>query len=92
MIRIYTTLIAIVVVILGLVWGGWSLYKKGYAAAEAAYQEKAIKATICKIENTETLETKKEELKKREVNLDAYCKALYHTDISACRHQLLGKH
>lgn len=82
----------IAVVYIALFWGCKMIYNRGYSAAEAVYQRKAVQAAMCKIENTETLEAQKEKLKQREANLNADCKALYHTDISACRHQLLGKH
>ena len=90
--KISSILILLIVVFVLLAWGGISLYRKGYAAAEAIYQQKAVASAMTKIENTETLECKKIELKQRERNLDADCKALYNTNLSACRRQLLGKH
>ena len=83
--------IAAIVAVL-LLWGSLTIYDKGYAAAEAVYQKKAVQAAFCKIENTETLETEKQKLKQREANLDADCKALYSVNLSACRRQLRSQH
>lgn len=81
----------IAVVYIALFWCAQTIYNRGYSAAEAVYQRKAVQAVMCKIENTENLEAKKEELKQREKNLDEDCKALYHTNLSACRRQLRGQ-
>lgn len=81
---------AIAVVFIALFWGCKMIYNRGYAAAESIYQRKAVQAAMCKIENTEMLEAQKEKLKQREANLNADCKALYSTDLSACRRQLRG--
>lgn len=86
------TIAAVAVVIAVLFWCGQTIYNRGYFAAEAVYQHKAVQAAMCKIENTETLETQKAELKQREKNLDEDCKALYRIDLSACRRQLRGQH
>ncbi len=86
------TIAAVAVVIAVLFWCGQTIYNRGYFAAEAVYQHKAVQAAMCKIENTESLEAKKTELKQREKNLDEDCKALYYTDLSACRRQLRGQH
>jgi cell division protein FtsB len=74
-----------------LVGSGIIVYKKGYAAAEAVYQQKATAATIVKVENTEKLEAEKEKLKQREKNLNDDCKAIYNIDLRACRLQLRGE-
>ena len=89
--KIRAFIITIIIVAVVLFWGAISIYNKGYAAAEALYQKKAVQAAMCKIKNTETLEAQKEQLKKREVNLDDDCKALYNTNLSACRRQLHGQ-
>lgn len=79
--------------IAALLYGaGAFVYKKGYDAAEAVYQQKATAATIVKVENTEKLEAEKEKLRQREKNLDDDCKAIYNIDLSACRKQLRDKH
>lgn len=91
MTRLYTTIFGVIAALIALIYGGLSLYDKGYAAAEALYQKKAVQAAMYKIKNTETLEAQKEQLKKREVNLDADCKAIYNTNLSACRRQLRGQ-
>lgn len=82
-------LIAMIAVI--LIWGGVTIYNKGYAAAEAIYQKQANESVLAKVDNTEKLEVEKEKLKEREKNLDADCKALYNTDLSVCRQQLHAK-
>lgn len=74
-----------------LTGSGIMIYKKGYAAAEAVYQQKATAATIVKVENTEKLEAEKEKLKQREKNLNDDCKAIYNIDLRACRLQLRGE-
>lgn len=81
----------IAVVYIALFWGCKTIYNRGYSAAETVYQRKAVQAAMCKIENTETLEVQKAELKQREKNLDEDCKALYRIDLSACRRQLRGQ-
>ena len=63
--KISSILILLIIVFVLLAWGGISLYRKGYAAAEAIYQQKAVASAMTKIENTETLECKKIELKQR---------------------------
>lgn len=90
--KIRAVIAVVIIVAVVLFWGAMSIYDKGYAAAEAVYQKKAVRAAMCKIENTESLEAKKTELKQREKNLDEDCKALYYTDLSACRRQLRGQH
>ena len=90
--RIRAVIAVVIIVAVVLFWGAMSIYDKGYAAAEAIYQKKAIRAAMCKIENTETLENQKQKLKQREANLNADCKALYSVDLSACRRQLRGQH
>lgn len=89
--KIRTVIAIVIVVAVVLFWGAMSIYDKGYAAAEAVYQKKAVRAAMCKIENTETLENQKQKLKQRETNLNADCKALYSVDLSACRRQLRGQ-
>lgn len=81
----------VLIVVVALFWSAMYIYDKGYAAAEAIYQKKAVEAAICKIKNTETLENQKEQLKQREENLNADCKALYSVDLSTCRRQLRGQ-
>lgn len=70
---------------------GVTIYNNGYAAAEAIYQKQANEAVLTKVENTEKLEAEKEKLKQREKNLNDDCKALYYTDLRACRQQLRRK-
>ncbi|MBQ8465700.1 MAG: hypothetical protein IJ545_06800 [Alphaproteobacteria bacterium] len=74
-----------------LTGSGIAIYKKGYAAAEAVYQQKATAATIIKVENTEKLEEQKEKLKQREKNLNDDCKTIYNINLRACRQQLRGE-
>lgn len=88
--KAWLTIAAVFVVVAVLFWCGQTIYNRGYSAAESVYQRKAVQAAMCKIENTETLEAQKEKLKQREANLNADCKALYSTDLSACRRQLRG--
>ncbi|MBQ9236099.1 MAG: hypothetical protein IJ184_06530 [Alphaproteobacteria bacterium] len=82
----------IAIIALMLIFGGVAIYNKGYSAAETVYQRQANEAVLAKVDNTEKLEAEKEKLKEREKNLDANCKALYNTDLSACRRQLRGQH
>lgn len=84
--KIGLTIVAIIIAV--ILKFGQMIYDRGYSAAEAVYQRKAVQAAMCKIENTETLEAQKAELKQREKNLDEDCKALYRIDLSACRRQL----
>lgn len=87
--KIGLTIVAIITAV--ILKFGQMIYDRGYSAAEAVYQRKAVQAAMCKIENTETLEAQKAELKQREKNLDEDCKALYRIDLSACRRQLRGQ-
>ncbi len=87
--KIGLTIVAIIIAV--ILKFGQMIYDRGYSAAEAVYQRKAVQAAMCKIENTETLEAQKAELKQREKNLDEDCKALYRIDLSACRRQLRGQ-
>ena len=89
--RIWATLGIVGIIAVVLFLAGTALYQRGYNAAEAIYQKKAVEAAMIKIDNTEALEQKKEELKQREKNLNDDCKALYHTDLRACRQQLRRK-
>lgn len=87
--KIGLTIVAIIIAV--ILKFSQMIYDRGYSAAEAVYQRKAVQAAMCKIENTETLEAQKAELKQREKNLDEDCKALYRIDLSACRRQLRGQ-
>lgn len=89
--RIWATLGIVGIIAVVLFLAGTALYQRGYNTAEAIYQKKAVEAAMLKIDNTEALEQKKEQLKQREKNLNDDCKALYHTDLRACRQQLRRK-